>query len=44
VSLNKFTLAKVTKGGITISEPFALDLAWDHKLFANPTKWAVGAW
>lgn len=43
-SINKFTLATVTKDGVKISEPFALDMAWDHKLFANPTKWAVGAW
>ncbi len=43
-SINKYTLATVTKDGVKISEPFALDMAWDHKLFANPTKWAVGAW
>ena len=44
ISINKFTLARVTKAGVSISEPFALDMKWDHKLFANPTKWAVGAW
>lgn len=43
-SINKFTLAKVTATGVTISEPFALDMRWDYKLFAAPTKWAVGAW
>jgi 20S proteasome subunit beta 7 len=44
VSINKFQLAKVTEKGVDISEPFALDMKWDHKLFARPTKWAVGAW
>lgn len=43
-SMNKFQIAKVTKDGVTISEPFALDMKWDYKLFAAPTKWAVGAW
>lgn len=44
VSINKFQMAKVTKEGTTISEPFSLDTKWDHKLFAKPTEWAVGAW
>lgn len=43
-SINKFTIAKVTAEGVTISEPFALEMRWDYKLFAAPTKWAVGAW
>ncbi|KXZ44882.1 hypothetical protein GPECTOR_61g835 [Gonium pectorale] len=44
VSINKFQVAKVTGEGVSISEPFALDMRWDYKLFAAPTKWAVGAW
>ncbi|PNH10226.1 Proteasome subunit beta type-4 [Tetrabaena socialis] len=45
VSINKFQIAKVTKdAGTSISEPFALEMRWDYKLFAQPTKWAVGAW
>lgn len=43
-SINKFTLSKVTKAGVTVSQPFALDMRWDYKLFAKPTEWAVGAW
>jgi 20S proteasome subunit beta 7 len=43
-SINKFQLAKVTKDGVSISEPFALDVKWDYKMFSQPTKWAVGAW
>lgn len=45
ISINKFQVAKVTAaGGISISEPFALDVKWDHRQFAEPTKWAIGAW
>jgi 20S proteasome subunit beta 7 len=36
--------AQVTKDGVTISEPFALDVKWDFKAFTEPTKWAVGTW
>eukprot|EP00878_Enallax_costatus_P001192 GHUV01001334.1.p1 GENE.GHUV01001334.1~~GHUV01001334.1.p1 ORF type:complete len:295 (+),score=67.89 GHUV01001334.1:220-1104(+) len=43
-SMNKFQLAKVTNDGVTISEPYALDVKWDYKMFTQPTKWAVGAW
>jgi len=43
-SINKFTLAKITKDGPTISEPFSLQMRWDYKLFSAPTQWAVGAW
>ena len=43
-SINKFQLTKVTKEGVTISEPFALDTKWDYKLFANPSAAAVGTW
>jgi 20S proteasome subunit beta 7 len=35
---------QVTSAGVTISEPFALDMKWDHKHFADPTKWALGSW
>lgn len=43
-SINKFQIAKVTKEGVTISEPFALETQWGYKAFANPTANAVGAW
>lgn len=43
-SMNKFTLGKVTAAGVSVSEPFSLDMRWDYKLFSQPTKWAVGAW
>lgn len=43
-SINKFTLAKVTKEGVTISEPFALETKWDYKIFEDPQLNAVGAW
>ncbi len=43
-SINKFTLGKVTAQGVSVSEPFSLDMRWDYKLFSQPTKWAVGAW
>jgi 20S proteasome subunit beta 7 len=43
-SINKYQVSNVTKDGVTISEPFALDSKWDYKIFANPTKWATGAW
>lgn len=42
--MNKFQLAKVTKDGVTISEPYALDVKCNFKMFSQPTKWAVGAW
>lgn len=31
-SINKFQLAKITKEGVTISEPFSLDVKWDYKV------------
>ncbi|KAL6762560.1 20S proteasome beta subunit, type 4 [Haematococcus lacustris] len=43
-TINKYTLAKVTAAGVSISEPFTLETQWGYKLFAAPTKWAVGAW
>lgn len=43
-SINKFTLAKVTKDGVSISEPFALETRWDYKLFKDPSANAVGTW
>ncbi len=44
-SINKFQIAKVDKAaGVSISDPFALDMQWGHKQFAEPTKWAIGAW
>mmetsp|Transcript_29009 Transcript_29009/g.53308 ORF Transcript_29009/g.53308 Transcript_29009/m.53308 type:complete len:282 (-) Transcript_29009:240-1085(-) len=44
VSINKFQVAKVTAEKVVISEPFALNVRWDYKLFEKPTEWAVGAW
>lgn len=44
ISINKFQVSRVTKAGVTVSEPFSLDMRWDYKLFAKPTQWAVGAW
>mmetsp|Transcript_32829 Transcript_32829/g.72515 ORF Transcript_32829/g.72515 Transcript_32829/m.72515 type:complete len:292 (+) Transcript_32829:183-1058(+) len=43
-SINKFQVAKVTGSGVHISQPFSLDMKWDFAKFAEPTKWAVGAW
>lgn len=44
MSMNKFQIAKVTAEGVDVSAPFALDMNWNFKLFAQPTKWAIGAW
>lgn len=43
-SINKFQIAKVTREGVTVSEPFALETQWGYKAFADPTAQAVGAW
>lgn len=43
-SINKFKLAKVTKDGATISEPFSLDVKWDYAHFQNPALNATGTW
>lgn len=43
-SINKFTIAKVSAEGVTISEPFALETEWRYKLFENPAANAAGAW
>jgi len=43
-SINKFQLAKITTGGVDVSEPFTLEVNWGHKMFSEPTKWAIGAW
>ena len=43
-SVNKFQVAKATASGVSVSEPFCLDVKWDYELFKAPTKWAVGAW
>mmetsp|Transcript_13883 Transcript_13883/g.35682 ORF Transcript_13883/g.35682 Transcript_13883/m.35682 type:complete len:297 (+) Transcript_13883:150-1040(+) len=43
-SINKFQVAKVTKEGTTISEPFSLEMKWDYKHFENPALNAVGTW
>ena len=36
--------AQVTKEGVTVSEPFALDTKWDYALFRDPSANAVGTW
>jgi len=43
-SINKFQLAKITPEGVTISDPFSLDMKWDYKHFENPSLNAVGTW
>lgn len=43
-SINRFTMAKVTKEGVTVSEPFALETRWDYALFRDPSANAVGTW
>ena len=41
---NKFQIAKVTKDGTSISEPFALETQWGYKAFEEPGAGAVGTW
>ena len=41
---NKFQIAKVTKEGTHISEPFALETQWSYKAFEEPGAGAVGTW
>ena len=41
---NKFQIAKVTKDGTNISEPFALETQWGYKAFEEPGAGAVGTW
>lgn len=36
--------AQVTAEGVSISEPFALDVKWDYEMFKQPTKFSAGAW
>lgn len=36
--------APVSGAKAEVSAPFALDVDWSHAAFAQPTKWAVGAW
>lgn len=42
--MNKFQIAKVTAGGLEISEPFQVPMNWGYEKFKDPTKHAVGAW
>lgn len=42
--MNKFQVAKVTAGGLEISEPFQVPMNWGYEKFKDPTKHAVGAW
>lgn len=34
----------MTKEGVTISEPFALETKWDYAHYENPGKRAPGTW
>lgn len=43
-SINKFVLAKVTKEGVSISEPFAVETKWDYAHYQNPSRFAPGTW
>jgi len=43
-SINKFQMAKVTKDGASISQPYALPTAWHYEAFVNPTAAAIGSW
>ena len=36
--------SQITKEGVSLSEPFALETRWDYSKFSQPTQWAVGAW
>jgi 20S proteasome subunit beta 7 len=35
-TVNKFTLAKITKQGTKVSEPYSLDTQWTYKRFTDP--------
>ncbi|PKA52478.1 Proteasome subunit beta type-4 [Apostasia shenzhenica] len=43
-AINKFQIAKITKDGVTISEPYALKTFWGFSAFQNPSKGAEGSW
>lgn len=36
LSINRYTLGKVTAAGVEISAPYELKTKWDYKLFINP--------
>jgi len=42
--MNKFQIAKVTKEGVTIGEPFAVPTEWGYEKFYNPTLHSQGGW
>ena len=42
--MNKFQIAKVTKAGVEIGEPFAVPTEWGYESFYNPTKNSQGGW
>eukprot|EP00271_Cylindrocystis_brebissonii_P023341 TRINITY_DN9650_c0_g1_i1.p1 TRINITY_DN9650_c0_g1~~TRINITY_DN9650_c0_g1_i1.p1 ORF type:complete len:277 (-),score=44.06 TRINITY_DN9650_c0_g1_i1:1004-1834(-) len=42
--LNKIQLAKVTKAGVDISEPYALSSYWEFNVFQDPSKANPGTW
>ncbi|GLJ23065.1 hypothetical protein SUGI_0435270 [Cryptomeria japonica] len=43
-AVNKLQIAKITEGGATISEPYALKTSWELSAFKNPTAGAEGSW
>lgn len=43
-SINKFQLATVTKEGVSISDPFALQTEWSYQLFHHPSEKIRGTW
>ncbi|GMH43983.1 hypothetical protein BSKO_11917 [Bryopsis sp. KO-2023] len=43
-AINKYQLGKVSKEGVDISEPFALQVKWDYKSYIAPASFAPGIW
>lgn len=43
-TMNKYQIAKITKAGVEVSEPFALETTWNYELFKNPSANAAGTW
>jgi 20S proteasome subunit beta 7 len=43
-AINKLQIAKITKEGVTISQPYSLTTNWNFAAFKNPTAFAEGSW
>ncbi|MCD9646803.1 Proteasome subunit beta type-4 [Datura stramonium] len=43
-AVNKLQIAKITEGGVTISQPYSLKTFWNFTAFQNPTVGAEGSW